>query len=315
MKTFTVPAGGGEMTFWTSFNTEADWDHVFVEVHTVGQDNWTTLPDANGHTTQSTGEQLPAETSGGWRTLHPWLDHYQTQVGDDSCIPTGTTGVWNAASGDSAGWQQWRLNLAAYAGQQVEVSISYVSDWASPGPGRLRGRHRPAGRRRARPSRRASTAGRCRVSPRAALRTANDFIRTDRRPGSRRVQSSPRPTRSTWASASRASTVSRRATKSCAVRWTTSCGPSVARQYVRPRGRAARPALSRFEASVLVVHAVHNRVPPPAGDQPAVHRERERTRRRRARGRARPRRAGRPGRPPSRPERPGSRGCPRSPSR
>ena len=30
------------------YNTEEDWDYVFVEAHTVGQDDWTTLPDANG---------------------------------------------------------------------------------------------------------------------------------------------------------------------------------------------------------------------------------------------------------------------------
>ena len=123
------------MTFWTSYNTEATWDHMFVEAHTVGQDNWTTLPDANGHTTQSTGSPCPLNTSGGWRTLHPWLDHYQTQVGTAGCSPTGTTGAWNAASGDSQGWQQWRINLNAYAGQQVEISISYASDWATQGLG------------------------------------------------------------------------------------------------------------------------------------------------------------------------------------
>ena len=134
-RTITVPAGGGEMTFWTSYNTEATWDHLFVEAHTVGQDNWTTLPDANGHTTTSTGSPCPLNTSGGWRTLHPWLDHYQTQVGTASCVPTGTTGAWNAASGDSQGWQQWRINLNAYAGQQVEISISYASDWATQGLG------------------------------------------------------------------------------------------------------------------------------------------------------------------------------------
>jgi len=134
-KTFTVPAGGGNMTFWTSFNTEPDWDHLFVEIHTAGQNNWTTLPDANGHTTQATGESCKAENSGGWRTLHPWLDHYQTQVGASTCNPVGTSGAWNAASGDSHGWQQWRMNLNAYAGQSVEVSISYASDWATQGLG------------------------------------------------------------------------------------------------------------------------------------------------------------------------------------
>jgi hypothetical protein len=125
--TINVPAGGADMTFWTSYSTEANWDHVFVEAHTVGQDDWTTLPDLNGHTSQSTGDSCPA----GWRTLHPQLDHYQTLNADATCSPTGTTGSWNAASGDSGGWQQWHVDLAAYAGKQVEVSIAYVSDWAT----------------------------------------------------------------------------------------------------------------------------------------------------------------------------------------
>jgi hypothetical protein len=43
--------------------------------------------------------------------------------------------VWNAASGSSAGWQQWSVDLGAFAGKQVEVSISYASDWASQGLG------------------------------------------------------------------------------------------------------------------------------------------------------------------------------------
>jgi hypothetical protein len=133
--TVNVPAGGATMSFWTSYDTEAAWDHVFVEAHTVGQDNWTTLPDLNGHTNQETGESCKAENSGGWRTLHPHLDHYQTQSGASACTPTGTSGAWNAASGNSGGWQQWRVDLGAFAGQQVEVSVSYASDWSSQGLG------------------------------------------------------------------------------------------------------------------------------------------------------------------------------------
>jgi Zinc carboxypeptidase/Immune inhibitor A-like, MAM domain len=134
-QTINVPAGGATMSFWTSYDTEADWDHVFVEAHTVGQDNWTTLPDLNGHTSQATGESCKSENSGGWRTLHPHLDHYQTQTGPSTCDPTGTTGTWNAASGNSGGWQQWEVDLSGFPGQQVEVSISYASDWATQGLG------------------------------------------------------------------------------------------------------------------------------------------------------------------------------------
>jgi hypothetical protein len=130
MHTIDVPAAGGSMSFWISRDTEVDWDYAFVEAHTVGQDDWTTLPDVNGHTTTDTGQSCPA----GWRDLHPFLDHYQT-VQVDTCLSTGSTGSWNAASGASGNWEQWQVDLAAYAGQQVEISIAYVSDWSTQGLG------------------------------------------------------------------------------------------------------------------------------------------------------------------------------------
>src|SRR5215211_6877518 len=63
-RTITVPAGGASLSFWTSFNLELDFDYMVVEAHTVGQDDWTTLPDQNGHTTNdlSNDESCP----GGW---------------------------------------------------------------------------------------------------------------------------------------------------------------------------------------------------------------------------------------------------------
>ena len=130
-RTLTVPAGGATMSFWVSRDTEADWDMVFVEAHTVGQDDWTTLPDANGHTTQATGDSCAA----GWRDIHPFTEHYQTLNADGTCSPTGSTGDWNAASGASGTWQQWQVDLAGYAGGQVEISIAYVSDWSVQGLG------------------------------------------------------------------------------------------------------------------------------------------------------------------------------------
>jgi immune inhibitor InhA-like protein len=126
-----VPAGGGDLTFWTSYDTEADWDFLAVEARTAGGNDWTTLPDANDHTSQNTGQSCLALNSGGWRTLHPHLDHYQTQAGDASCTPTGSTGAWNAASGSSNGWQQWWIDLDKWAGQTVEISIAYISDWGT----------------------------------------------------------------------------------------------------------------------------------------------------------------------------------------
>jgi hypothetical protein len=116
-------ATSGELNFWTSYDTEAEWDFLFVEAHEVGSDEWTTLPDANGHTTQETGQSCAS----GWvDQLHPFLAHYM----DASCAPTGTTGEWNAATGASNGWTEWSVDLSGYAGSQVEVSIAYATDWA-----------------------------------------------------------------------------------------------------------------------------------------------------------------------------------------
>ena len=110
--------------------------HVFVEVHTVGQNNWTTLPDAErAHDDQTTGQSCPlnvgrlADAASVARPLPDAGRH-------GACTPTGTTGVVER--------RLRRLpRLAAVAGQpgratrgqQVEVSISYASDWATQGLG------------------------------------------------------------------------------------------------------------------------------------------------------------------------------------
>ncbi|MCT9933524.1 M14 family zinc carboxypeptidase [Planotetraspora sp. A-T 1434] len=121
----------GSLSFWTSYDTEPNWDFLTVEAHTAGQDDWTTLPDANGHTSEEPGDSC----GGGWASIHPFTAHYQTYDGASSCTATGTTGAWHAASGSSNGWQQWSIDLSPYAGKQVEVSISYISDWGTQGLG------------------------------------------------------------------------------------------------------------------------------------------------------------------------------------
>jgi hypothetical protein len=134
-RTITVPAGGATMSFWTSYNLEQNFDYLIVEAHTVGRDDWTTLPDGNGHTTSDLSNDQSC--TGGWsnpddaaKELHPFLTHYQTfDPATGQCSSTGTTGQWNAANGSSSGWQQWQLDLSAYANSQVEISITGLSDW------------------------------------------------------------------------------------------------------------------------------------------------------------------------------------------
>ncbi|MFG1610537.1 M14 family zinc carboxypeptidase [Actinoplanes sp. NPDC049265] len=120
-------ATSGKLLFNVSHDIEPGWDFMFVEAHTVGQDDWTTLPETGGHTQTGTGDSCAS----GIQELHPFLTHYQ---GAD-CSPTGTTGTWNAVTGPSGGWQEYGFDLSAYQGKQVELSISYMSDWGSQGLG------------------------------------------------------------------------------------------------------------------------------------------------------------------------------------
>ncbi|MFE2559184.1 M14 family zinc carboxypeptidase [Streptomyces sp. NPDC059352] len=121
-------AAAPRLDFQVSYDTEPGYDNLVVEAHTVGQDDWTTLPDRNGGTSTAP----PADCGEGYYVRgHPFLSHYLT-VGEDGCAATGTTGSWNAFTGPSNGWRQASVDLSAWAGKRVELSISYVSD---PGTG------------------------------------------------------------------------------------------------------------------------------------------------------------------------------------
>ena len=113
-----------------SYDTEVGYDHVIVEAHTVGQDDWTTLPEAGGLTTTT----VPTECEVGFLLEeHAFLKHYLTA--GNPCTATGTSGSWNSMTGSSDGWQDASFDLSAFAGKQVEVSISYVTDPATGGVG------------------------------------------------------------------------------------------------------------------------------------------------------------------------------------
>ncbi|MFG2006385.1 M14 family zinc carboxypeptidase [Spirillospora sp. NPDC048911] len=113
-----------------SYSTETGFDHVIVEAHTVGAEDWTTLPDKNGRTRNT----VPTECEQGYLlALHPFLTHYLT--GGNPCTNTGTSGQWNSFTGNSNGWVPGVFDLSAYAGKKVEVSIAYVSDPGTGGTG------------------------------------------------------------------------------------------------------------------------------------------------------------------------------------
>ncbi|WP_428955404.1 M14 family zinc carboxypeptidase [Streptomyces sp. cg35] len=113
------------------WDTEAGYDHVLLEAHTVGATDWTTLPDTAGLTTNA----VPTECEAGFLIEeHPALERYLTPDGA-ACKNTGTSGAWNSLTGSSDDWKTVTYDLSAYAGRSVEVSLSYVSDPGTGGEG------------------------------------------------------------------------------------------------------------------------------------------------------------------------------------
>ena len=196
------------MTFWTSYDTELDWDHLFVEAHTVGQDDWTTLPDVERPHEPGHRRELP-ETAAGATSTHSSTTT-RPSTARRTCSPTGTTGAWNAGSRQlrglaAVGRSTWPPTRASRSRSRSR----YASDWATQGLGvfiddievstgegttsfetGLDGWDDPGPARRQR---------------------AEPATTSSRRPpaASPRAPWSPPPTPSTWASASRASPVPR----------------------------------------------------------------------------------------------------------
>jgi hypothetical protein len=129
-RTYTVPelGVGDTATFDAkmSYATELGYDHVIVEARVAGTEDWTTLPDLNG----GTSDVPPTECEAGFFVSeHPQLGNYLTlPAGPGPCAPTGTTGEWNSFTGNSGGWTPVSFDLSAYAGEDVEIVVSYVTD-------------------------------------------------------------------------------------------------------------------------------------------------------------------------------------------
>ncbi len=116
------------LRLWVAYELRSPWDALFIEAHRPGEEDWTTLPDANGHTSPEAALNCASPE---WFARYPHLAHYMTAGGtaeQRTCLPAGTTGTWNAATGNSQGdWQEWSVDLSAYRGERAEVAVSFVS--------------------------------------------------------------------------------------------------------------------------------------------------------------------------------------------
>ncbi|MFC7306585.1 M14 family zinc carboxypeptidase [Streptomyces monticola] len=129
--TGVTAADAPELRLALNWNTEPGYDHAVLEAHTVGAEDWTTLPDKGGSTSMTVPEECEA---GYFIAGHPFLRHYLTQTAG-GCTASGTSGAWNSFTGSSGGWKQVAFDLSAYAGKKVELSLSSITDPGSGGRG------------------------------------------------------------------------------------------------------------------------------------------------------------------------------------
>ena len=121
-----------------------------------------------------------------WLLLHPFLNHYLTRTatprGGFACAPHGTSGSWNAATGNSGGFQRLERRPVAVR-RQAGRGVDHLH--AGPGlarPGRVRGRRQDHRRRQPgrRPGSRTGHSARSRSAgpPEGSPGNANNWTRT-----------------------------------------------------------------------------------------------------------------------------------------
>ena len=107
-RTISVPAGGAELSFWVDRDTEPDWDFFFVEAHTVGADDWTTLPDPTATPATDTGNSLPVLAAGSTRSSRTTRPTTATAPARRAAPPASG----RRRRGASDGYEQWAVDLS-----------------------------------------------------------------------------------------------------------------------------------------------------------------------------------------------------------
>jgi hypothetical protein len=108
--TFTIPATGATLKFWSNYAIEENWDYGYVEVHDLDTGEWYTLPGINTVSTLPNPQDNP------------------NCPDDAEPAAYDTAGRWNAFTGDSGGWYQEQMDLSDFAGHNIELYFTYWTD-------------------------------------------------------------------------------------------------------------------------------------------------------------------------------------------
>lgn len=98
VRSVSVPAGGGSLTFDALWDTEPGWDFGFVQISTDGGKTWSSLSTAD-----TTSDHDPGAVS-------------------------AVTAQMPGFTGDSGTWRSESADLSAYAGKDVLIGFRYITD-------------------------------------------------------------------------------------------------------------------------------------------------------------------------------------------
>ena len=123
-------ATAGQLRFFTSYETESDWDYLFVEAHEVGTDD---VDHAAGRQRPHRHRHRP-ELPGGLDRAAP-VPGPLPDLGRRTARRPAPPAAGTRPPGPRPARRSGPSTCRAYAGKQVELSISYVSDWGTQGIG------------------------------------------------------------------------------------------------------------------------------------------------------------------------------------
>jgi len=107
-QTFSIPAGGATLNFYTLFEIEEDWDYGYVEVYDQDTGGWYTLDAAGTVDYVAHGQDNPNTPAGREPTDYE------------------AAGRWHAFTGYSGGWVPVSMDLSPFAGHAIDL---YFTTW------------------------------------------------------------------------------------------------------------------------------------------------------------------------------------------
>jgi len=120
-QTFSIPAGGATLEFYTFYEIEEDWDYGYVEVYDHTTDEWYTLDPGWARCDFATHSYTNCVAD---YVAHA-QDNPNTPDGREPTAYEAASG-WYGFTGYTDGWQPVTMDLSPFAGHSIDL---YFTSW------------------------------------------------------------------------------------------------------------------------------------------------------------------------------------------